>query len=176
MTTAPDNGNPSDGNGGGALESRSGEKGFAASMKKRVSTLIASSGTQIPEDELAQLLAETNFTEREIKGFYKYSSSETLSRPEFAKLCIDQGMTNSALIERMWKVFDADSSGGITHYELVKGLNPMLRGTRKDVAGMFFDIYEIDGDGQVSVDEIISVYSDMVFISEEEYFQNFVTL
>ena len=91
MTTGPDNGNPSDGNGGGALESRSGEKGFAASMKKRVSTLIASSGTQIPEDELAQLLAETNFTEREIKGFYKYSSSETLSRPEFAKLCINAG-------------------------------------------------------------------------------------
>ena len=146
------------------------ENGAGDEKKKhRFSSLLpANREPVVPPDELAQLLHETNFTEREIISFYKYATGDTITRAEFGRLCLENGVTNVNLIERMWTVFDADSSGGITHFELVKGLNPLLRGTREEVAGMFFHLYELDGDGELSEEEIISVYSDMVFISEEE--------
>ena len=37
-----------------------------------------------------------------------------------------------------------------------------MRGSRDDVARFFFDLYEIDGDGELSPQEIVSVYSDML--------------
>jgi len=122
----------------------------------------------VPPDEMEQLLAETNFTAREIEQFYKHASREYLTKQEFAQLCFELDICIPSLVERMWSVFDANHDGKLTHFELVKSLNPLLRGNRDDVASLFFDLYEIDGDGELSAAEIISVYSDMLAVNEHD--------
>ena len=123
----------------------------------------------IPPDDLAQLLSETNFTKREIIQFYKYAAGdESISKKEFAVICFERGgIRNANLVDRMYQFFDENSDGKLTHFELVKGLNPLLRGTKSDVAGFFFDLYDIDGNDDLSAAEIIAVYSDMLNASQE---------
>lgn len=63
------------------------------------------------------------------------------------------------------------NDGKLTHFELVKHLNPLLRGDRDDVLRLFFDLYKIDGDGKLSAAEIISVYSDMIAVNDHDELQ-----
>eukprot|EP00978_Attheya_sp_CCMP212_P024794 scaffold78526_cov59-Attheya_sp.AAC.4 len=123
----------------------------------------------VPPDELEQLLAETNFTQREIETFYKYSNDDdgNISKEEFATLCFDQGIVAAGLVERMWVVFDRNNDGTLTYFELVKSLSPLLRGEQADVAGLFYDLYEVDGDGDLTEAEIVAVYSDMIHITQQ---------
>eukprot|EP00539_Tryblionella_compressa_P006019 CAMPEP_0178769758 /NCGR_PEP_ID=MMETSP0744-20121128/21014_1 /TAXON_ID=913974 /ORGANISM="Nitzschia punctata, Strain CCMP561" /LENGTH=674 /DNA_ID=CAMNT_0020426059 /DNA_START=235 /DNA_END=2259 /DNA_ORIENTATION=- len=127
--------------------------------------------SSIPPDELGQLLNETNFTKREILEFYKYAardsdSEQSIDKKTFAQLCFENGIKNVALIERLWKVWDIDADGALTHFELIMGLNPILRGNRNDVASFFFDLYDLDGSLDLSAKEVISVYSDMLCFTQ----------
>lgn len=126
-------------------------------------------GPVVPPGELEQLLAETNFTQREIETFYKYSNDDdgNISKKEFASLCFDQGIVAAGLVERMWVVFDRNCDGTLTYFELVQSLSPLLRGERAEVAGLFYDLYEVDGDGNLTEAEIAAVYSDMIHITQQ---------
>lgn len=119
---------------------------------------------KIPPDVLAHLLSETNFTKREIIEFYKYAfgGNEVVSKQEFGKICFSKGIKNVDLVDRMYQIFDANSDGQLTHVELIIGLNPLLRGTKRDVAGFFFDLYDVDGNDDLTSAEIVAVYSDML--------------
>mmetsp|Transcript_25130 Transcript_25130/g.38142 ORF Transcript_25130/g.38142 Transcript_25130/m.38142 type:complete len:271 (+) Transcript_25130:188-1000(+) len=119
---------------------------------------------KIPPDVLAHLLSETNFTKREIIEFYKYAfgGNEVVSKQEFAKICFLKGIKNVDLVNRIYQIFDANADGQLTHVELIKGLNPLLRGTKRDVAGFFFDLYDVDGNDDLTSAEIVAVYSDML--------------
>ena len=117
------------------------------------------------EEDLKTLLAETNFTEKEIRGFYCFGAGDRISEGDFIKLCAANGLTAPGLVARMWDVFDSDDDGSCSDLELVKSLNPLMRGTLEDVAGMFFELYDVDGDNQLTVGEIVAVYSDLVRLS-----------
>ena len=93
----------------------------------------------VPPDELAELLSETNFTDREIRTFYqnKRGDSDEISKTDFCLLCLEQNIKNPVIIERMWKVFDRNHDGHLTYFELVLSLNPLLRGTPQAVAELF---------------------------------------
>jgi Ca2+-binding EF-hand superfamily protein len=114
-------------------------------------TKANSKGTnEIPEDELEQLLELTNFSKREIIDFYTRedindeNNDGLIDRSEFANLCRKAGLRHESLINRLWKFFDSDDSSSITKFELVKGVAPLVRGTSRDIAGMFFDLYDVD--------------------------------
>ena len=130
-----------------------------------------SSSLDPPPEELKRLLEQTNFTEREIVTIYRNAASFSnkdehhsggLTKSEFATVCFDQGVTSPGLVGRMWEVMDADGSGFVEPSEVVISLNPLMRGSRDDVARFFFDLYEIDGDGELSPQEIAAVYSEML--------------
>jgi Ca2+-binding EF-hand superfamily protein len=122
----------------------------------------------VPPDELGQLLAETNFTKREIMGFYRYatSGSETISKTDFGQLCFEHGVKNASLVHRLWKLWDINGDGKLSHFEVVKGLNPILRGDRTQIASFFFELYDIDGNADLTSPELIAVYSDMIHYTE----------
>ena len=44
------------------------------------------------EEELNELLECTNFTEKEIKGFYKFGPGNRVGRADFLKLCAANGL------------------------------------------------------------------------------------
>ena len=126
--------------------------------------MLKGQDNRVPPDELGQLLSETNFTKREIIDFYKYASpdSEFISKKEFGQLCFEHGIKNSQLVSRLWELWDLNSDGKLSNFELVKGLNPLLRGNRAELAAFFFDIYDIDGNNDLSSGEVIAIYSDML--------------
>ena len=66
------------------------------------------------------------------------------------------------LVKRLWEVWDLNADGKLSHFELVKGLNPLLRGDRAELASFFFDIYDIDGNDDLTSAELIAIYSDML--------------
>mmetsp|Transcript_17005 Transcript_17005/g.39237 ORF Transcript_17005/g.39237 Transcript_17005/m.39237 type:complete len:592 (-) Transcript_17005:751-2526(-) len=149
-------------------------KAIGRTPKKDILTLLPTQSSRPSPEELQDLLERTNFTEREIKAFYKYaqtSSSESqdgvLTKKEFARVCLDQGLTNTALVERLWTVLDRNHDAQISHRELVLGLSPLLRGTREQVAAFFFELYELDGDGCLEPQEAIAVYSDLIRAGQE---------
>eukprot|EP01043_Picozoa_sp_COSAG02_P018633 COSAG02_NODE_875_length_16279_cov_199.143078_3_plen_1291_part_00 len=119
------------------------------------------SGAPSPE-QLKELLEETNFTAKEIQGFFSFGPDDTIDEDLFITLCAANGMTAPGLVRRMWDLFDVDDDGLCSDMELVKALNPLLRGTLEDVAGMFFELYDVDGDDELSATEIIAVYSDLL--------------
>lgn len=127
------------------------------------------SGRGEPSPEhLAQLLEETNFTEKEINGFYKFGPGDTLDRDDFVNLCSANGLVAPGMTLRMWNLFDEDDDGCCSDFELVKALNPLMRGTLDDVAKMFFDLYDVNGDDELTIPEIVSVYSDLIRLSSGE--------
>ena len=119
-------------------------------------------------EELSKLLEETNFTEKEIMGFYTFGPGDRIMDSDFKDLCAANGLTAPGLTSRMWDLFDADDDGSCSSYELVKALNPLMRGTLEDVAGMFFDLYDVGKDGDLAAEEIIAVYSDLVLLTDGE--------
>jgi Ca2+-binding EF-hand superfamily protein len=123
----------------------------------------------VPPDDLGELLAETHFTKREIVDFYRYASTpgaDTLSKKDFGQLCFENGFKNTALVDRLWNLWDINGDGKLSHFELVKGLNPILRGDRGQLASFFFDLYDIDGNADLTSPEVIAAYSDMINASQ----------
>lgn len=103
----------------------------------------------------------------EIRKFYRNASSnQKVTKTEFGRLCFEHGVRSETLVSRLWSVLDTDSDGELSYFEVIRGLNPLLRGTKEEVAGMFFELYDINGDHELDANEIISVYSDMVSSSE----------
>lgn len=127
---------------------------------------VADATRVVPPDELAQLLSETNFTDREIANFYKYP---VIGKKQFMELCIENGIQCVPLMERMYNTaFDINRDGQLSHYELVRGLGALLRGSRDQVASLFFDLFDVNGDGELSTAELIAVYSDMVHYNSSD--------
>lgn len=126
----------------------------------------------VPPDDLGTLLKETNFTKREILEFYKYSNTTNddqygVSKKDFAQICFVKGIRNANLVSRIWELWDSNHDGFLSVFELVKGLNPLLRGDRSTLAGFFYDLYDKDGDCDLTSPEVISVYSDLVHYNNQ---------
>jgi hypothetical protein len=123
----------------------------------------------VPPDEMGQLLAETNFTKGEIADFYRYASPgvDSISKKEFGQLCFENGVKNPALVNRIWSLWDIDGDGSLSHFEVVKGLTPILRGNRVEVA-FFCTIYMISTGIPILLHQKSSQCTAICFISLKE--------
>jgi Ca2+-binding EF-hand superfamily protein len=50
-----------------------------------------------------------------------------------------------SLVGRLFSFLDVDKSNSISLSEVIRGINPLLRGSLEDVAGMCFDLFDMDG-------------------------------
>ncbi|KAK7082282.1 EF-hand calcium-binding domain-containing protein 1 [Halocaridina rubra] len=64
------------------------------------------------------------------------------------------GMTDEGLMECMYQVFDMDQDGAIGPEEFVVGMSVFLRGTLEEKIDYCFSVYDHNGDGLVSRDEM----------------------
>ncbi|XP_039592808.1 EF-hand calcium-binding domain-containing protein 1-like [Polypterus senegalus] len=64
------------------------------------------------------------------------------------------GMTDDMIMDRAFRAFDKDNDGFISIKEWIEGLSVFLRGTLDERIKYCFDVYDLNGDGYISREEM----------------------
>ncbi|KAL9582694.1 MAG: hypothetical protein Q9203_005388 [Teloschistes exilis] len=122
-----------------------------------------SSQSKLSQDELQQLMKSTHFDKKELqqwyKGFLKDCPSGMLTKQEFQKIYkqfFPFGDPTS-FADYVFNVFDSDKSGSIDFKEFICALSVTSRGKMEDKLDWAFQLYDIDGDGKISYDEMLQI-------------------
>ncbi|KAI9761833.1 MAG: hypothetical protein M4579_000773 [Chaenotheca gracillima] len=124
---------------------------------------MGKSQSKLNTQELNELARATHFDKKELqqwyKGFLKDCPSGNLTKDEF------QGIYKqffpfgdpSKFADYVFNVFDSDKSGTIDFKEFICALSVTSRGKMEDKLDWAFQLYDIDGDGKISYDEMLSI-------------------
>lgn len=141
------------------------------------------SQSKLSQEELNQLQKDTHFDKKELQQWYKgmshYSIIPAVTRTNhlnpkgFLKDC-PTGMLTKQEFQKIYKqffpfgdptsfadyvfnVFDSDKSGSIDFKEFICALSVTSRGKMEDKLTWAFQLYDIDGDGKISYDEMLQI-------------------
>ncbi|NXH86402.1 EFCB1 protein, partial [Edolisoma coerulescens] len=78
------------------------------------------------------------------------------------------GMTDDVVLDRVFSVFDGDNDGCITVAEWVEGLGVLLRGTLDEKIKYCFQVYDLNGDGYISREEMFQMLKNSLLIQSAD--------
>nr|XP_022300118.1 hippocalcin-like protein 1 [Crassostrea virginica] len=116
---------------------------------------------------LVELKEQTNFTVEELQEWYKEFSSSwpkgALTVDEFKKAYSTFFPLGDAseFAKHVFRVFDQNDDGKLDFREFVCGFSLVLRGRIEDKLKFSFEIYDINGNGYISREEMSEVLSSM---------------
>ncbi|KAA8914518.1 hypothetical protein FN846DRAFT_1006820 [Sphaerosporella brunnea] len=119
--------------------------------------------SKLTAEQLTELQQATLFERKELqqwyKGFLKDCPSGSLNKSEFQKIYKQFFPFGdpTTFADYVFNVFDADRSGSIDFKEFIVALSVTSRGTLEDKLNWAFQLYDIDGDGEISYDEMLQI-------------------
>ncbi|XP_068584608.1 calaxin isoform X2 [Cebidichthys violaceus] len=107
------------------------------------------------------LMSETTIPGRAVTG---------LDRGKFRSILQNTfGITDDIMMDRVFWTFDKDNDGLISMKEWIEGLSVFLRGTLDEQIQYCFHVYDLNGDGNISREEMYHVLKDCLpGLSSEE--------
>lgn len=120
----------------------------------------SSSNKKLKKQELNRLIKETHFDMDEVIKLYEQFRSISSSREDDGVIDKTEfknslGLKDSLFVDRMFALFDEDGDGTIDFREFICGLSVFCeKGTIDEKLKFSFRIYDFDGDGCISRDEL----------------------
>ncbi|GAA6103428.1 EF-hand calcium-binding domain-containing protein 1 [Tachysurus ichikawai] len=80
------------------------------------------------------------------------------------------GLTDDMIMDRVFRAFDKDNDSYITVKEWIEGLAVFLRGTLNEKIKFCFDVYDLNGDGYISREEMFHMLKNSLIrqLTEED--------
>jgi len=143
-------------------------------QQKSQQTLVPTKGKQIAKNaEEIHKVVKSHFNRHEIEGLLKIYTQVTqrrLDRTKFKEMLQNYfQMTDDLLMDRVFKAFDKDNDSLVNMEEWVKGMSVFLRGDREEKIRFIFDVYDLNGDGVITREEMFSFLKEaFIKLSNEE--------
>uniref|UniRef100_A0A8C3LBQ5 EF-hand calcium binding domain 1 n=1 Tax=Chrysolophus pictus TaxID=9089 RepID=A0A8C3LBQ5_CHRPC len=80
----------------------------------------------------------------------------------------DFGMTDDVLMDRVFRTFDRDNDNCVSVVEWVEGLSVFLRGTLEERIKYCFEVYDLNGDGYISREEMFQMLKNSLLKQPSE--------
>ena len=122
---------------------------------------------------MEELKAQTNFTAEELQDWYKEFRSSwpkgVLTIEEFKKAYSSYFPLGDAseFAKHVFRVFDQNDDGRLDFREFICGFSVGLRGSVEEKLKFSFRIYDVDGNGFISPEEMVEIFTvrNTVFVA-----------
>jgi len=116
--------------------------------------------SKIPADQLSYLLENSRYNKKELKQIYKrfstFVTGGNMSKDQFIDIYLNCSNSKniSVIAEHIFRTCDVDESQSIDFVEFIGCLSVTTRGTLMEQIKWIFDLYDINGDGDIDIEEI----------------------
>jgi len=115
---------------------------------------------KIPADQLSYLLEHSRYNKKELKQIYKrfstFVTGGNMSKDQFIDIYLNCSNSKniSVIAEHIFRTCDVDESQSIDFVEFIGCLSVTTRGTLMEQIKWIFDLYDINKDNVIEIEEI----------------------
>lgn len=134
---------------------------------------MTSKKNQKVAEELCKTSSQKHFSKVEVEHlvtcYQKLVEGNKMERSQFRDLLHQRfDMTEDILMDRVFKAFDKDSDSFISLVEWVEGLSIFLRGNLEERIEYAFVVYDLNGDGFISREEMFQMLKNCLIRQPSE--------